>query len=151
MSFNLSSATANMLCTLPTDISLTTLPGTDLQTLQNSIQVSPFWCWSMFAIFFGCTCWVLNKLQRKMCAKPELNGIENTFGQLAHEAKWTSEAKWIASNVRNAFHQEVRYFLQPSHHLHFSLIVRSEIASLARNDAQLNSSQLSLAYVIDRG
>lgn len=42
MSFDLSSATANMLCTLPTDISPTTLPGTDLQTFENSIQVSPF-------------------------------------------------------------------------------------------------------------
>ena len=46
-----------------------------------------------------------------MRAKPELNGMENVFGQLAREAKWTSEAKRIPSNVRNAFRQEVRYFL----------------------------------------
>jgi len=39
MSFNLVlSTTANMSYTLPTDISLTTLPETDLQTLKNSIQ-----------------------------------------------------------------------------------------------------------------
>lgn len=86
-----------------------------------------------------------------MHAKPELNGMENVFGQLACEAKWTSEAKRIASNVQNAFRQEVRYFLRLFHHLHFSLIPRSEIASLAKNDARLNSLQLSLAYVINRG
>jgi hypothetical protein len=88
-----------------------------------------------------------------MRAKPELNGMENIFGQLAREAKWTSEAKRIASNVRNAFRQEVRYFLQLFIlSLTFLIIMsRSEIASSARSDARLNSSQLSLVYVIDRG
>jgi len=35
---------ANMLCTSLTDISSATLPGTDLQTFENGIQVSPFRC-----------------------------------------------------------------------------------------------------------
>jgi len=87
-----------------------------------------------------------------MRAKPELNGMENIFGQLAREAKWTSEAKRIASNVRNAFRQEVRYFLRPFiiDTSQSYLLLRSEIASSARNGAQSNSSQLSLAYVIDK-
>ena len=42
-----------------------------------------------------------------MHAKPEVNGMENIFGQLVREGKWTSEAKRIASNVRNTFRQEV--------------------------------------------
>ena len=47
-----------------------------------------------------------------MRAKPELNGMENIFGQLVREVKWMSEAKRIASNVRNTFRQEVSQFLQ---------------------------------------
>ena len=47
-----------------------------------------------------------------MCVKPELNGMENIFGQLVHEVKWMSEAKRIASNVQNTFRQEVSQHLQ---------------------------------------
>jgi hypothetical protein len=57
-----------------------------------------------------------------MRAKPEVNGMENIFGQLVREAKWTSEAKRIASNVRNTFRQEVSKLLQPvsDDFLHYS-------------------------------
>ena len=47
-----------------------------------------------------------------MRAKPELHGMENIFGQVVCEGKWMSEAKRIASNVRNTFRQEVSQFLQ---------------------------------------
>lgn len=47
-----------------------------------------------------------------MRAKPELHGMENIFGHLVREGKWTSEAKRIASNVRNTFRQEVSQLLQ---------------------------------------
>ena len=42
-----------------------------------------------------------------MRAKPEVHAMENVFGQLVREGKWISEAKRIASNVRNTFRQEV--------------------------------------------
>ena len=55
--------------------------------------------------------WTMPSLQRKMHAKPELHGMENIFSQLVHEAKWTSKAKRIASNVWNAFRQEASQFI----------------------------------------
>ncbi|KIM38461.1 hypothetical protein M413DRAFT_30013 [Hebeloma cylindrosporum] len=47
-------------------------------------------------------------VEKKLRAKPELHGMDNIFGQLARESKLTSEAKRIASNVRNTFRQDIR-------------------------------------------
>ena len=47
--------------------------------------------------------------QKKLCDKPELHSMDNIFGQLTHESKLTSEAKQIASKVRNTFCQDVSF------------------------------------------
>ncbi|KAF8177639.1 hypothetical protein BJ912DRAFT_985719 [Pholiota molesta] len=46
-------------------------------------------------------------VEKKMRSKPDAYKMSNIFGQITREQKWASEARRIASNIRNVFRQEI--------------------------------------------
>jgi len=68
---------------------------------------------SLVVKFLFCLRYWFKVLQKKMRREPDSYRMGNIFGQPAQEKAFTATTRRIASNVRNAFRQEVRIFGVP--------------------------------------